>query len=140
MGEDLEITAKTLIQIGRNPNYAGVLVVGLGCERFSPYELAVGIRPSKKMVETVVIQKEGDSLKAIQEGIKKAREITGNSKTYHRMFENIDINVEEVIEGTKILKEKGEEIYNEMLDVASGKGVKSEILGHDELFCITRVR
>lgn len=42
VGEDLEITAKTLIGIGRNPNFAGVVVVGLGCERFSPHELAQG--------------------------------------------------------------------------------------------------
>ncbi|TVX97902.1 UxaA family hydrolase [Paenibacillus cremeus] len=75
VGEDLEVTAKTLIQIGKNPNFAGVVVVGLGCERFSPYELADGISTSKKMLETVVIQKEGDSLAAIQQGVKYAREM-----------------------------------------------------------------
>ncbi|WP_018922062.1 UxaA family hydrolase [Salsuginibacillus kocurii] len=333
VGEDLETTAKTLIQIGKNPNYAGVVVVGLGCERFSPQELAAGIKPTGKMLETVIIQQEGDSLQAIQEGIKKAREmqqvasrqqreeipvseltialncggsdvtsglvanpalglasdkiveqggsailseitellgtedilarravddhvaaeikrtiedteqrlerqtaessnqarnhlistgnydgglssvvekslgsmkksgnapfsgvvkygeqlqqkglhlldspghdgetatgqvaagaqlivfptgrgtptgfpgvpvlkITGNSKTYQRMKENIDINVGRVIDGEASLEQLGEEIYQEIIEVASGKGVKAEILGHDELFCITRV-
>ncbi|RFU62809.1 galactonate dehydratase [Peribacillus saganii] len=75
VGEDLEVTAKTLIAIGKNPNFAGVVVVGLGCERFSPYELAEGIAPSNKMLETVVIQTEGDSLAAIQKGSKIAREM-----------------------------------------------------------------
>lgn len=75
VGEDLEVTAKTLIQIGRNPNFAGVVVVGLGCERFSPYELADGIASTQKMLSTVVIQKEGDSLAAIQQGTKYAREM-----------------------------------------------------------------
>lgn len=64
-----------MIQIGRNPNFSGVVVVGLGCERFSPYELAEGIAPAQKMLETVVIQKEGDSLAAIQKGVKYARKL-----------------------------------------------------------------
>jgi altronate dehydratase large subunit len=75
VGEDLEVTAKTLIAIGKNPNFAGVVVVGLGCERFSPYELADGIAPSQKMLESVVIQTEGDSLAAIHKGTKIAREM-----------------------------------------------------------------
>jgi altronate dehydratase large subunit len=333
VGDDLEVTAKTLIQIGRNPNFAGVVVVGLGCERFSPYELADGIAPSQKMLETVVIQEEGDSLAAIQKGTKIAREmqqiasrqireevsvselmiglncggsdmtsglianpalgiasdklvaqggssilseitellgteeilarravnedvarairetiyrteeklrrqtstssnvnrthliskgnydgglssvvekslgsmkksgnapisgviaygerpqtkglflldspghdgevstgevaagaqiilfptgrgtptgfpgvpvikITGNPRTYERMKENIDINAGAVMTGAKTLQEMGEEIYREILEVASGKQVKAEILGHDEQFCITRL-
>ncbi|MFB5663241.1 UxaA family hydrolase [Alteribacillus sp. HJP-4] len=333
VGEDLEITAKTLINIGRNPNFAGVVVVGLGCERFSPYELAEGISSSEKLLETVVIQKEGDSLKAIQQGTRAAREmqhkisaqqretvpvseltlalncggsdttsglianpalglasdrlvenggssllgeiteligtedilarravntavhdeildviqrteekllrqtaassnadrnhliskgnydgglssvvekslgsmkkageapfsgvisygeekkgnglflldspghdgevataqvaagaqliafptgrgtptgfpgvpvlkITGNPKTYERMTENIDINAGRVMTGESTLEEMGDTIYNDVLAVASGSQVKSEILGHDELFCITRI-
>ncbi|WP_047152478.1 UxaA family hydrolase [Aneurinibacillus tyrosinisolvens] len=75
VGEDLEVTARTLIQIGKNPNFAGVVVVGLGCERFSPYELADGIASVNKMLETVVIQEEGDSLAAIQQGARFAREM-----------------------------------------------------------------
>lgn len=333
VGEDLETTAKTLIRIGNNPNFAGVVVVGLGCERFSPYELAAGIAPSKKMLETVVIQESGNSLSAIQQGVKYARQmqqaasrqqreeadvseliiglncggsdmtsglianpalgiasdklvqqggtsilseiteligteeilarragnykvaaeireiiqrteqklerqtrdssnperthliskgnydgglssvvekslgsmkksgnapfsgtlaygekaetkglllldspghdgevstgqvaagaqiilfptgrgtptgfpgvpvikITGNPMTFHRMEENIDINAGEVMAGTKTLQQMGEEIYREILEVASGKMVKAEVLGHDEQFCITRV-
>lgn len=333
VGEDLEITARTLIQIGKNPNYAGVVVVGLGCERFSPYELAEGIAPANKMLETVIIQEEGDSLKAIQEGTKLAREmqqmasqqvkeeadiseliiglncggsdatsgiianpalgiasdkivgqggssilselteligtedilarraaneqvaadikqliaqterklerqtanssnqnrnhliskgnydggmssvvekslgsmkksgnasfsgviryaeppkskglflldspghdgevttgmvgagaqiiifptgrgtptgfpgvpvlkITGNPNTYEKMKENIDVNAGQVLTGEKTLEQMGEEIYKEILEVASGKTVKAEILGHDEQFCITRL-
>ncbi|MBM7691699.1 altronate dehydratase large subunit [Peribacillus deserti] len=333
VGEDLEVTAKTLIAIGNNPNFAGVVVVGLGCERFSPYELANGIAPSKKMLETVVIQEEGDSLAAIQKGSRIAREmqqmasrqvrvefpvselmiglncggsdmtsglianpalghasdklvnqggssilseiteligtekilarravneevaseimdtvrrtedklfkqtqqssnkarthlistgnydgglssvvekslgsmkksgkaqfsgviqyghqpkskglflldspghdgevstglvaagaqiilfptgrgtptgfpgvpvikITGNPKTYERMKENIDINAGEVLLGNRTLEQMGEEIYQEILEVASGKQMKAEILGHDEQFCITRL-
>lgn len=333
VGEDLEVTAKTLIALGKNPNFAGVVVVGLGCERFSPYELAEGITPSQKMLKTVVIQEEGDSMAAIQKGVKLAREmqqmasrqvreefpvselmiglncggsdmtsglianpalgyasdklvnrggssilseiteligteeilarravnesvagsirqtiskteeklrfqtknssnqdrthliskgnyegglssvvekslgsmkksgnapfsgvisyghqpdgkglflldspghdgevstgevaagaqlilfptgrgtptgfpgvpvikITGNPQTFERMKENIDINTGTVLAGKKTIEQAGEEIYKEILEVASGKQVKAEILGHDEQFCVTRL-
>jgi altronate dehydratase large subunit len=75
VGEDLEITARTLIGIGKNPNFAGVVIVGLGCERFSPREMAEGIAPTGKMLETVVIQDAGDSLKAIEAGTRMARRL-----------------------------------------------------------------
>lgn len=333
VGEDLDITAKTLIGVGKNPNFAGVVVVGLGCERFSPYELAQGIAPTGKMLETVVIQEVGDTIKAIDIGTRYARKmqqiasqerrqeidvselmiglncggsdttsglvanpalgiasdrlvaqggssilteltellgtehilarravseevakdilrvirtmeerlerqiqnssnekrkhlistgnydgglssvvekslggmkksgnaqfvevfkygeaptkkglllldgpghdgevttgqvaagaqivcfptgrgtpsgfpgvpvikITGNPRTYERMKENLDINAGAVITGEKSLQEVGEEIYQEILAVASGKLSKAEVLGHDEQFCITRM-
>ena len=75
VGEDLEVTAKTLIGIGKNPNYAGVVVVGLGCERFMPQELAEGIAPTGKMLETVVIQHIGDTMKTIEIGTRYARKM-----------------------------------------------------------------
>lgn len=75
VGEDLEITAKTLIGIGKNPNFAGVVVVGLGCERFTAAELAQGIVSTGKMVKTVVIQEVGDSLAAIEQGTRYARQM-----------------------------------------------------------------
>jgi altronate dehydratase large subunit len=333
VGEDLDVTAKTLIGVGRNPNFAGVVVVGLGCERFSPNELAEEIAKSGKMVEKVIIQEAGDSIEAIEIGSRHARrmqqaasqerrqeanvselmiglncggsdmtsglaanpalgiasdklvaqggssilteltellgtehilarraandqvahdilaaignmeerlkhmsqtttiekrkhlistgnfdgglssvvekslgsmkksgnarfvevfksgdvptkkglllldgpghdgevttgqvaagaqvvcfptgrgtpagfpgvpvlKITGNPRTYKRMIENIDINAGAVITGEKSLQQVGEEIYQEILAVASGKLCKAEVLGHDELFCVTRM-
>ncbi len=73
VGEDLEITARTLTAMGCHPNLAAVLVVGLGCERFKPDELVNGIRKTRKPVEKVVIQEAGDSLKAIEQGVRIAR-------------------------------------------------------------------
>jgi altronate dehydratase large subunit len=65
--------------------------------------------------------------------------ITGNPRTFERMKENIDINAGTVILGKNTLQEVGEEIYREILAVASGKMSKAEVLGHDEQFCITRM-
>jgi altronate dehydratase large subunit len=65
--------------------------------------------------------------------------ITGNPRTYETMRENLDINAGAVLTGAKSLREAGDEIYAEILAVASGKLCKAEILGHDELFCIARM-
>lgn len=84
VGDDLDVTARTLIGIGRNPNFAGVVVVGLGCERFTPKELFDGIAPTGKMLEMVVIQDAGDSIKAIEIGTRMARQMQQKASTERR--------------------------------------------------------
>jgi len=74
VGEDLEITVRTLTAMGNHPNLAAVLIVGLGCERFTPDEFFNGLQVSQKPVEKVVIQQEGDSLKAIEKGVRIAKQ------------------------------------------------------------------
>jgi altronate dehydratase large subunit len=65
--------------------------------------------------------------------------VTGNSNTYKRMTENMDINAGSIIDGEKTLDEVGKEIFKEIINVASGKPTKAEILKHDELFSINRL-
>ncbi len=69
VGLDLELTARGLKGLGRHPNFYGVVVVGLGCERFRPQELAESVAASGKPVEMLVIQEEGDTLRAIEKGV-----------------------------------------------------------------------
>jgi altronate dehydratase large subunit len=68
-----EMLANALIGTGRNPNVAGVLLVGLGCESITSEFLAEGIRPTKKPVETLIIQEEGGTIKTIEKGVKILR-------------------------------------------------------------------
>ncbi len=65
-----EMVANTLIGAGRNPNVAGVLLVGLGCESLTSEILAEGIRPTGKPVETLVIQEEGGTLRTMEKGVR----------------------------------------------------------------------
>lgn len=65
--------------------------------------------------------------------------VTGNSFTFEKMSENIDINAGTIISEGEGIEVKGKEIFDFILGVASGKKAKAEILKHDELFCITRV-
>lgn len=54
--------------------------------------------------------------------------IASNSDLYHRMTEDMDINAGEILEG-KSVEECGEEMFQTVLQVASGNLTKSELLG-----------
>ncbi|MHB9099156.1 MAG: UxaA family hydrolase [Syntrophales bacterium] len=69
VGLDLELTARGLKGLGAHPNFSWVVVVGLGCERLRARELAESIAAAGKPVEMLVIQEEGDTLRAIEKGV-----------------------------------------------------------------------
>ena len=52
-----------------------------------------------------------------------------NTEMYNFLEEDMDINCGEVVDGTKTLAEMGEAIFDLMLETASGKKTKSELLG-----------
>jgi altronate hydrolase len=54
--------------------------------------------------------------------------IASNSVLYHRMTEDMDINAGEILEG-KTVDQLGEEMFQRVLQVASGDLTKSELLG-----------
>lgn len=97
VGEDLELTARTLISMGNHPNLAAVLVVGLGCERFTASEFLSKIEGSGKPVAKVVVQEEGDSLKTIEKGVRVTRKWAAQISTLER--EPCDVS--ELIVGVK---------------------------------------
>ena len=68
-GHDLEVSLNTLAGMGRNPNIAAVLLVGL--EEGTTEEVAKRIRPSGKPVEAVTLQPNG-TINVIAEGTRKA--------------------------------------------------------------------
>lgn len=75
VGDDVNQTRRTLIGFGNNPNVAGVLVVGLGCEGVNPRGVAKEIEKSGKPVETLVIQETGGTVKTIEKGIELAKKL-----------------------------------------------------------------
>ena len=54
-----------------------------------------------------------------------------NSHLYERMIEDMDINCGDIVDGVSIA-DKGQEIFDEVLAVASGKKTKSEELGYGD--------
>ena len=70
---DLNQVTKTLVNLGKNPNLAGVLLVSLGCESVLLEEIRKEIATSGKPVKTLSIQKIGGMLPAIAEGCRIAQ-------------------------------------------------------------------
>ena len=58
--------------------------------------------------------------------------LASNTPLYEHMEEDMDINCGTVIDGTQDLESLGETIFEELLEVASGKKTKSELLGVGE--------
>jgi altronate hydrolase len=52
---------------------------------------------------------------------------------YERMRDDMDVNAGDIVDGTTTIAEKGREIVEELLRVASGKPTKSEQLGYGAL-------
>jgi altronate dehydratase large subunit len=48
------------------------------------------------------------------------------------MSDNIDFDVSTVIEGKETIKQAGERLFNELIEVLNGKKTKTEILKHHE--------
>ena len=55
--------------------------------------------------------------------------LASNSPMFNRLEEDMDINCGEMLDGTKTLDEMGQLIFASMLETASGKKSKSELLG-----------
>jgi len=68
VGLDNDQTVRTLIGLGKNPNIAGVLVVGLGCETIKAEYIAKEISKTKKMVECLVLNNENGVASALSKG------------------------------------------------------------------------
>ena len=55
--------------------------------------------------------------------------IATNTTMYDRMLDDMDINCGNIMEGTSSVAEKGQEIFEMLIRVASGEQSKSEALG-----------
>lgn len=68
LGNDKEQSARALTGIGKNPNIAAVLVIGMGCESITAEYLAEEISKTKKPVEYLAVNEEGGLMAALPKG------------------------------------------------------------------------
>jgi altronate dehydratase large subunit len=54
--------------------------------------------------------------------------IATNTPMFERMRENMDLNAGTIIDGTETIESVGKRIFEEVIQVASGKWTKAEIL------------
>jgi altronate dehydratase large subunit len=64
--------------------------------------------------------------------------VTGNPEIYSRMAEDMDINAGTIITGEESVDSVGQRIYQEIIDVASGKQTIGEIMGYDNFSVFRR--
>jgi len=81
---DINISKRTLAGIGKNPNVAAVLVVGLGCEFIKAPQLAEEIAATGKPVESLVIQEQGGSTKTARKGAEIAKQMLSDAASLKR--------------------------------------------------------
>ncbi|MFC1977864.1 UxaA family hydrolase [Chloroflexota bacterium] len=84
-GSTGEITLRTLSGVGKNPNIAAVLVVGLGCEASGAPELAEAVANSGKRVEYLVIQENGGTYGTVIKGAEIARKMLSHVQQEERV-------------------------------------------------------
>lgn len=94
---DLELVQKTLIGLGRNPNLAAVLLVGLGCESVFPNEIRDEIAKSKKPVELINMHKLGGSIRTIAAGCEIAEQMVLDASEIQRQ----EFDASELVVGCK---------------------------------------
>lgn len=58
--------------------------------------------------------------------------VSSNSRVYRRWRDTIDLNAGAILDGEESLRSMGERIFSEIVEVASGRMTKAEILGHRE--------
>jgi altronate dehydratase large subunit len=64
--------------------------------------------------------------------------VTGNPEIYRRMADDMDINAGTVITGEESVNSVGQRIYQEIIDVASGKQTIGETMGYDNFSVFRR--
>ncbi|QCJ45540.1 altronate dehydratase (plasmid) [Bacillus sp. S3] len=97
IGEDKERTFNILAGTGKNPNVGAVLLVSLGCEVINAKELQEEIRKTGKPVEWIDIQDTGGTVKAIQQGIEIAKQLSNEIQK----IPQVDVPLSELILGVK---------------------------------------
>ncbi len=81
---DITISWRTLTGLGKNPNVAALLVVGLGCEFIPAGGLAADVAGTKKPAQALVIQEKGGSRKTTEAGIEIAKRMLADAERIKR--------------------------------------------------------
>lgn len=89
--------ANTLIGVGENPNVAGVLLVGMGCEGMPPAPLAEKMAKTGKPVAWITVQGEGGTRPAVARGRAILEEMVEQAASAERT----PCDVERLIVGVK---------------------------------------
>lgn len=84
-GEGFEVLRRTLTGYANHPNFAGFLLLGLGCEVNQVAALSADWElPDDKLVHPMTIQELGGTTKTVREGVRRIREMLPVANQVHR--------------------------------------------------------
>jgi altronate dehydratase large subunit len=95
--QDTEQVTRTLINLGKNPNIGGALVVALGCEMVKAERIYEGIRESGKPVDVVVMHEVGGMINTLAAGAHKLVDMVSKVSRIQRE----PVGLEHLVVGTK---------------------------------------
>ncbi len=81
---DKEVVERTLVNLGRNPNLHGVLIVGPDCADSDPDGIAGRIASTGKPVDVCKVHTEGGVMVAVQRGIDTVRRMASDASRIRR--------------------------------------------------------
>jgi altronate hydrolase len=84
-GEGMDVLRRTIAGYARHPNFAAVMVVGLGCEANQIPRLleAEQLAPGDRL-QTMTIQETGGTTRTVQRGVAQVRELLGAANRIER--------------------------------------------------------
>jgi altronate dehydratase large subunit len=83
LGADNEQTRRTFLSLAQNPNVAGTVVVGLGCEEVQSADVAGTLEELGVAVRELSIQGVGGTDECVEEGVRAARELVDTHRPQH---------------------------------------------------------
>ena len=81
IGSDKDQTERTLVNLAANPNVAGTVVVGLGCEGLQSDSLAATIEEDGRPVRELSIQGIGGTDECVEQGVQFATELVESAES-----------------------------------------------------------
>jgi altronate hydrolase len=84
-GDGMDVLRRTIAGYARHPNFAGILILGLGCEsnQISGLMRAEGLEPSQ-FLHTMTIQETGGTAKTVREGVQRMKEMLPDANKVKR--------------------------------------------------------
>jgi altronate dehydratase large subunit len=84
IGADNEQTRRTFLGLGTNPNVAGTVVVGLGCEVLQSDEVASDLAELGVPVRELSIQATGGTEECLEQGVEHVEELVADARASER--------------------------------------------------------
>jgi altronate dehydratase large subunit len=84
LGEEEELMVRTMAGFCANPNVAGVLLIGLGCEQLTPELIAKRLSGYHQRFEILNIQEEGGTINSVARGSQLARQLVAEAAAAKR--------------------------------------------------------